>query len=153
MAELTNSEIKAKLAEALDEPDVSPEFVETMVTRAKAISAGREAEKKLAEPLGTKEKYHYTAQSVVGRLMMTTKPPHSATAEGMTDQLEKSDKFRSMVEETPDILGELKNGKFIKKFAPISESAYAEKNSPERSAVKSAPEDPEINAPSIGPRL
>ena len=153
MAELTNSEIRKKFEEALDEPKVSTDFVETMVTRANAITAGREAEKKLAGALTPEEKCLYTAQSVVGRLMMTNKPPRGATVEGMTEQLEKSDKFRSMVGKTPDILGELRNGSFIRKFAPAGTPAAAEAAAPEKSAAKNGPENPEINAPSIGPRI
>lgn len=152
MAELTNSEIKKKFEEALNEPTGSHDFVEAMVTRANAITVGREAEKKLAGEYDPKDKYKYASQSVVGRLMMTNKPPRGVTLDEMTSQLENAEEFRELVEQTPDLVHDLKNGNFIKKFNPNKENTLSAGNgTPSLGKAKNAPADPEINAPSIGP--
>ncbi len=147
MGELTNAEIKQKMSEALDEPNVSEEFVETMVVRANAITNGREAEKLLSEGgLTQSKKIELAAESVVGRMMINTKPPKGVSASAMTKQLSSVPKFREEVEKSGDeLVHELKNGDFIKKFG-VSPS-IDEKRSPERSVEKTMPDDPAVEIP------
>lgn len=147
MGELTNAEIKQKMSEALDEPNVSEEFVETMVVRANAITNGREAEKLLSEGgLTQSKKIELAAESVVGRMMINTKPPKGVSASAMTKQLSSVPKFREEVEKSGDeLVHELKNGDFIKKFG-VSPS-IDEKRSPERPLEKTMPDDPAVEIP------
>lgn len=118
---MDDKQIREKLGEALKAPSPPQELVERTVERAKAITAGREAEKKLSLQEGGRADPHLAAQSVVGRLMMVRQPPNGASAEAMASQLEQNPDFRTAVDcPAKQLLEELQSGRVMQRFQPQS---------------------------------
>ena len=154
----------ARLKEALNEPEIDPGFVGELVVRMGAIENGRKAEQALAErkDLTAEEKTRYAAEGLVGRLMMTRKPPKSVTTEAMTGQLTDSEKFRKLTERPASRLAEeLKNGSLIRELgapaagrkqeAPAAQvtAAKAGAKAAVKAEAKDGPGDPSVKAPGV----
>ncbi len=148
----------ARLKEALNEPEIAPGFVEELVVRMGAIENGRKAEQTLAErsDLTAAEKTQCAAEGLVGRLMMTRKPPKNVTAEAMTGQLTGSEKFRQLTDRPASRLAEeLKNGSLIRELGtPAKAAAKAAAKAPAKAEAKTekgGPEDPSLRTPNVTP--
>lgn len=116
MSTLTDEQIKSKLTEALNEPTVSPTFVERMVARVNGITRGREAEKTLSEDpaLTDDRKEDLLARAMVGRLMLHQVPPEGIAPEAMEQQMKTLPDFRALAEKpVRQLLNDLKNGHAI----------------------------------------
>lgn len=148
---------KTQIAEALNEPKVREEFVDELVVRTRAVETGRKAEEKLAEggKLTAEEKHLLAAQSVVGKLMQTRKPPKNVTGEMMTAQLIGNKQFTAAADRSGDRLAlDLRSGELIRRVGLQA----AEKNAAQRTAEKNlskaaeakAPENPSVKAPGLG---
>lgn len=124
MSTLTDEQIKSKLTEALNEPTVSPAFVERMVARANGITRGREAEKTLngSAELPREQKEDLLARALIGRLMLRQIPPEGATVEAMEQQLKSLPDFQALAEKPANkLLNDLKNGRAILSAAGLDE--------------------------------
>lgn len=121
MSGITDEMIREKLTEALDEPSVPPALVEQNVVRASAITAGRDAEKQLeamAGHAGDGNTVDLAAKCLIGRLMMTKKPPMGVTVPQMTDQLKSKSSFIRLVSGEPgEVLHEIRSGELLQKLA------------------------------------
>lgn len=133
--------IKSRLEEAMAEPAAPRELVERTVTRATAITAGREAEKTLAAG-GPGDPVTLAAKSAVGRLMLTTQPPANTSAEKMAKELADDEKFRAFAAQKPEkVLNDLQSGRFLKNWQP-EKAAKAEPRqikAPQKIITKSGP--------------
>ena len=140
--------VKNRIAAALQEPEVPRNLVERTVVRARAITAGRAAEQKLAEQgdnLPARESAELTARSVVGRLMLTAEPPAGADETAMAEQLMASEKFRMMAALPAEKrLQELRSGDFLSRFRETPEPAARPEPAPEKQRDKTGPEPPGI---------
>ena len=120
-------DIKNRMTAAFDLPDAPKALVERTVFRAKAIEAGREAER-LLESRGAQaseaEKASLTAQGIIGRLMMTNMPPEGADGKAMEEQLMGNERFRALASRpAEEILSDLRTGRFVSRFTEQPEPA------------------------------
>ena len=148
MSGITDEMIKKKLTEALAEPAVPQALVEQNVVRAQAITAGREAEKRLEtmpELADAAETVDLAAKSLVGRLMMTRKPPMGVTAPQMTDRLKSESGFVRLASGKPgEILHMIRSGELLQKLAGSARNA-ASPDAP-KAAIRT-PEPPKKTGP------
>ena len=152
--------IKNRINDAMRRPSVPESLMERTVELARAVGAGREAERKLAqsgETLPRDEKEQLVAQGLVGRLMRNHLPPEGVSAEKLTEELRGREDFRKAIEKPTDVLlGELKNGRLILSLA-AAERAGAKKTMPEKTMGEARVEEkkmpvkkaPEIKAPGL----
>lgn len=133
---MSEATIKQKLADALQEPGAGAALVARTVTRARALTEGREAERLLAQQSGPgPETAALTAKALVGRLMLTNEPPDGVTPEQMTAQLLADPRFAGMEKAEPArILNELKSGALIRSFAPEEPTRSPHPEDPQRKA-------------------
>lgn len=152
--------IKNKIADAMREPSAPEALIRRNIVRAKAITAGRNAEEKLAqagESLSKEEKEQLAAESLLGRLMLSSLPREGISAEQLTAELRGREEIRKALDQPADVLlSELNSGKLIRSLA-AKELAKAGEKSPEKaSAVKRTqerkapvPEIPGKNGPGL----
>ena len=138
--------LKNKIADALQAPEVPENLLERTVVRARAITAGRAAERQLAErgaALPADEAAGLTAQSVVGRLMLTVQPPDGTDEAAMAAQLLENEKFRSLTALPAEKqLQELRSGGFLSRFRETPQTAGKPEPAPEKRREKTGPEPP-----------
>ena len=162
---MDNVTIKNRIADAMQEPSAPEELVRRTVVRAQALRAGRNAEEKLARAGKTllhEEKEQLAAQSLLGRLMLSSLPPEGVSAEKLTAALRGREDVREAHSKPADVLlSELESGKLIRSLAAKGraraekkpeEKTLGEKQKKERKApVKAAPvkKAPEIKGPSL----
>ena len=140
--------LKNKIADALQAPEVPENLLERTVVRTRAITAGRAAERQLAErgdALPADEAAGLTAQSVVGRLMLTVQPPDGVDEAAMTAQLLENEKFRSLAALPAEKrLQELHSGEFLSRFRETPPSAEKPEPLPEKRREKTGLEPPSM---------
>ena len=140
--------LKNQIADALQAPEVPADLLERTVVRARAITAGRAAERQLAErgdALPADEAAGLTAQSVVGRLMLTAQPPDGVDEAVMTAQLLENEKFRRLTALPAEKqLQELHSGEFLSRFRETPPSAEKPGPAPEKRREKTGPEPPSM---------
>ena len=138
--------LKNQIADALQAPEVPENLLERTIVRARAITAGRAAERQLAEcgdALPADEAAGLTAQSVVGRLMLTVQPPDGVDEAAMTAQLLENEKFRSLTALPAEKqLQELHGGGFLSRFRETPPRAEKPEPVPEKRREKTGPEPP-----------
>lgn len=109
----------------------SKELIERTVQRGIAIENGRQAEMMLASgsELTQGEVVSYTAQGVVGRVMLNREMPQGVTAAQMAAQLAANAKFSEAVPQSAEkALAQIRSGNLIKKAAEPAKT----QNKPER---------------------
>lgn len=162
---MANEMIKNRIAAEMQEPSAPEELVRRTIVRAQALSAGRNAEEKLAQAgkmLSHEEKEQLAAQSLLGRLMLSSLPPEGVSAEKLTAELRGREDIRAALSKPTDVLlSELKNGKLIRSLAAKrraragkkpEEKALSDKQEKERKTpVKASPvkKAPEIKGPGL----
>ena len=162
---MANEMIKNRITDAMQEPSAPEELVRRTIVRAQALVAGRDAEEKLArtgKTLSHEEKEQLAAQSLLGRLMLSSLPPEGVSAEKLTAELRGREDIREALSKpTDELLSELKNGKLIRSLAAKGRTragkkpegkALGEKQEEERKTpVKASPvkKAPEIKGPSL----
>ena len=142
--------IKNRITDAMREPPIPESLMERTVELARAVGAGREAEKKLArtnEALPREEKEQLVAQALIGRLMRNGLPPEGVSAEKLTEELRSREGFREAMEKPTNVLrSELKNGKLILGLA-AKERARTEKEPAEKILAEVQKNTPHKEAP------
>ena len=162
---MANEMIKNRIAAEMQEPSAPEELVRRTIVRAQAISAGRNAEEKLAQAgkaLSHEEKEQLAAQSLLGRLMLSSLPPEGVSAEKLTAGLRgRKDIREALSKPTDELLSELESGKLIRSLAAKgraragrkpAEKALSDKQEKERKTpVKASPvkKAPEIKGPGL----
>ncbi len=133
---MTEEAIKQNITNAFGAPPPSQQLVERTVQRGMAIENGRAAEKELAAgaELTRDEVVRYTAQSVVGRVMLNQRMPAGVTAAEMAQSLAENEKFASSVPQSPEkALSQVRSGSLIKKAAEPAK----QKSTPEHAKNRS----------------
>ena len=152
--------IKNKIADAMREPSAPEALIRRNIVRAKAITAGRNAEEKLAqagESLSKEEKEQLAAESLLGRLMLSNLPRDGISAEELTSELRSREDIRIALDQPADVLlSELNSGNLIRLLAAKKPVRAAEKPQERAAAVKQtqekkapAPEPPGKNGPCL----
>ena len=154
---MANEELmKNKIADAMREPSAPEALVRRNIVRAKAITAGRNAEAKLAqagELLSKEEKEQLAAESLLGRLMLSNLPRDGTSAEELTAELRSREDIRKALDQPTDVLlSDLSSGKLIRSLAsknPVraAEKAATIKQTPEKKAP--VPESPGKTGPAL----
>ena len=137
--------IRNKLEEALREPSAPPGLVERTVARAELLTRGREAERELAGGAGEERRELLAAQALLGRVMLTNRPPEGKSAQELTGELLQSERFRAAVAGRPaaELLSGMRTGRLLRSFgAAPDETAPVQTNAP-------APEPPAKNVPNL----
>ena len=137
---MTEEAIKQNITNAFGAPPPSQQLVERTVQRGLAIENGRAAEKELAAgaELTRDEVVRYTAQSVVGRVMLNQRMPAGVTAAEMAQSLAENEKFASAVPQSPEkALSQVRSGSLIKKTAEPAKTP----NTPEHEKTRSVGAD------------
>lgn len=145
------SRVAGRIGAALEEPSVSPAFVNRMIARVNAITRGREAEAKLLSHgfASEEEKISLAAESVVGRLMLTGKPPANVPVSELAGELSRYESFRAAASVPPEkIVADLNNGILIRTTAEKERKAAAPAASAPCRAAEAA--GTEIAAPTLG---
>ena len=142
---MANEELmKNKIADAMREPSAPEALVRRNIVRAKAITAGRNAEAKLAqagESLSKEEKEQLAAESLLGRLMLSNLPRDGISAEELTAELRGREDIRKALDQPTDVLlSDLSSGKLIRSLASKKPVRAAEKPPEKPEAVKQPPE-------------
>lgn len=140
--QMIDRRISDMLNKKMEEPAVSPDFVERMTVRAAGIEQGRAAERTLADtrkPLSSAESLDLCAKSVVGRLMLTQTPPKGVSLDMMVGQLKNQPRFREAASGSREgILYGLRTGEIFRQIAGRKPAAGADARA--RTAEKDAPE-------------
>ena len=137
---MTEEAIKQNITNAFGAPPPSQQLVERTVQRGLAIENGRAAERALAAgtELTRAEVVRYTAQGVVGRVMLNQRMPAGVTAAEMAQSLAENEKFASAVPQSPEkALSQVRSGSLIKKTAEPAKTP----NTPEHEKTRSVGAD------------
>lgn len=147
--QMIDKRIGDMLTKKMNEPAVSPDFMERMVQRAKGIEQGRAAEEALADKnrtLNGAESLDLCARSVVGRLMLTQTPPKGVSVDMMVSQLKNQPRFREAVSGPREgVLYELRTGEIFRRITGKKPEVSA---SAGQRTVEAG--TPEVKAPQIG---
>ena len=162
---MANEMIKNRIAAEMQEPSAPEELVRRNIVRAQALRAGRSAEEKLAqagETLPHEEKEQLAAQSLLGRLMLSSLPPEGVSAEKLTAELRNREDIRAALSKPTDVLlSELKSGKLIRSLAakgraragkkPEEKTLGQKKTEERKTPTKASPvkKVPEIKGPGL----
>ena len=150
--QMIDKRIGDMLTKKMNEPAVSPDFVERMTVLAAGIEQGRAAEEALADKnrtLNGAESLDLCARSVVGRLMLTQTPPKGVSVDMMVSQLKNQPRFREAVSGPREgVLYELRTGEIFRRintFVPAGGGKLIEDQPADPEAGT-----PEVKAPQIG---
>lgn len=147
--QMVDRRISEMLNKKMNEPAVSPDFVERMTVRAAGIEQGRAAEKVLADTrktLSGAESLDLCAKSVVGRLMMTQTPPKGVSVDMMVGQLKNQPRFREIASGSREnVLHGLRTGEIFRQIAGKKPEAAADARQRAAETAKK-----EIKTPNIG---
>lgn len=162
---MADKTIKNRIMDAMQEPSAPEELVRRTIVRAQLLRAGRNAEEKLAQTgkmLPHEEREQLAAQSLLGRLMLSSLPPEGVSAEKLTAELHSREDIRAALSKPTDVLlSELESGKLIRSLAAKGraraekkpeEKALSDKQEKERKTpAKASPvkKAPEIKGPSL----
>ena len=136
---------RSRIRAAVREPTVPPELVERTVVRGMAIQLGRRAEEQMVSaPVEGETKLRLAAQSVLGRLMFSTKAPVGVGYERMVDALLRDERFRSAANKPPgELLADIRSGRLTNSMRathPTGKQAGENvKRAPDRTPKQSDP--------------
>ena len=162
---MDNMTIKNRMTVAMQEPSAPEALIRRNIVRAQALVAGQDAEEKLAragKTLPREEKEQLAAQSLLGRLMLSSLPPEGVSAEKLTAELRGRENVREALSKPTDVLlSELESGKLVRSLAAKGrarvgkkpeEKTLGDKRAKEgKTPVKASPakKAPEIKSPGL----
>ena len=137
---MDKNSFKTQLEAALAEPAAPETLVEQTISRAKAVSMGREAEERLAADKGAlsaEEQLALLAQGMIGRYAMHDALPKNVSPAQAAEQLAADPVFRRTAGAQPaDALERLQSGRLLQELAGAQKTMQQQEHGREYSKAE-----------------